>query len=94
MIGCHRLTSRRPLFTTRQENYKPYSGDGSFLAGATQRTKKLWSDLEKLLCQEVRMLLPLHKLIVWLVPRFFLYGIHMCVSAHTLIWCDVPHGAI
>ena len=25
-----------------QKNYTPYTGDGSFLAGATQRTEKLW----------------------------------------------------
>ena len=25
-----------------QQNYEPYEGDGSFLASATARTKKLW----------------------------------------------------
>ncbi|GIL85212.1 hypothetical protein Vretifemale_13792 [Volvox reticuliferus] len=36
-----------------QENFKPYSGDATFLAGPTERTKKLWSSLEKLLCTEL-----------------------------------------
>ncbi|PNH08689.1 Formate acetyltransferase [Tetrabaena socialis] len=36
-----------------QENYKPYSGPADFLAGPTERTKALWSDLEKLLCLEL-----------------------------------------
>ena len=25
-----------------QKNYTPYEGDSSFLAGATEKTKKLW----------------------------------------------------
>ncbi len=33
-------------------HYTPYDGDGSFLAGPTQRTKKLWDKLSKLLEQE------------------------------------------
>ena len=28
-----------------QENYTPYDGDGSFLAGPTERTKKLWQEV-------------------------------------------------
>ena len=28
-----------------QRNYEPYEGDGSFLAPATERTKRLWSRL-------------------------------------------------
>jgi hypothetical protein len=36
-----------------QENYKPYDGPTTFLAGPTERTKKLWSQLEKLICVEV-----------------------------------------
>ncbi len=37
-----------------QDNYKPYAGDGSFLAGPTARTKALWSKLEKLICEEIK----------------------------------------
>ena len=33
-------------------NYTPYDGDGSFLTGPTQRTKKLWDELSQLLEQE------------------------------------------
>ena len=35
-----------------QENYTPYEGDDSFLADATDRTKKLWEELGDLLKQE------------------------------------------
>ena len=35
-----------------QKNYTPYDGDGSFLAGPTQRTKKLWEELSELLEKE------------------------------------------
>ncbi|MCD4499509.1 formate C-acetyltransferase [Chromobacterium vaccinii] len=35
-----------------QLNYQPYEGDDSFLAGATDRTKKLWDTLGELLKQE------------------------------------------
>lgn len=35
-----------------QRNYTPYEGDSSFLAGPTERTKKLWAVLTKLLAQE------------------------------------------
>ena len=31
-----------------QANYTPYEGDDSFLAGATERTKKLWDKVLKL----------------------------------------------
>lgn len=34
------------------KNYTPYDGDGSFLAGPTQRTKKLWEELSVLLEKE------------------------------------------
>ncbi|GFR39730.1 hypothetical protein Agub_g211 [Astrephomene gubernaculifera] len=36
-----------------QENYTPYSGSASFLAGPSERTKALWSQLEKLICKEL-----------------------------------------
>src|SRR6476469_9826958 len=32
-----------------QRNYTPYEGDGSFLAGPTERTKALWEKLQPLL---------------------------------------------
>ncbi|NLI61595.1 MAG: formate C-acetyltransferase [Clostridiales bacterium] len=35
-----------------QLNYKPYEGDDSFLAEATERTKKLWDKTSKLLQEE------------------------------------------
>jgi formate C-acetyltransferase len=35
-----------------QRNYTPYEGDGSFLAGATERTKKVWATLTPLLLEE------------------------------------------
>ncbi|WP_320142932.1 formate C-acetyltransferase [uncultured Cohaesibacter sp.] len=35
-----------------QENYTPYDGDDSFLAGATDRTKQLWAELGDLLKKE------------------------------------------
>ena len=35
-----------------QKNYTPYDGDGSFLTGATERTKKLWEELSVLLEKE------------------------------------------
>jgi formate C-acetyltransferase len=35
-----------------QQNYKPYDGDGSFLAPATERTKKLWAKLNDLFVEE------------------------------------------
>ena len=37
-----------------QDNYKAYAGDASFLAGPTERTKALWSKLEKLICEEIK----------------------------------------
>ena len=35
-----------------QQNYEPYEGDGSFLAPATERTKKLWAGLNDLFVEE------------------------------------------
>ena len=35
-----------------QQNYVPYEGDGSFLAPATERTKKLWAGLNELFVEE------------------------------------------
>jgi formate C-acetyltransferase len=35
-----------------QQNYEPYDGDSSFLAPATERTKKLWERLNKLFLEE------------------------------------------
>jgi formate C-acetyltransferase len=35
-----------------QQNYEPYEGDSSFLAPATERTKKLWAGLNELLVEE------------------------------------------
>ncbi|HEY4544239.1 MAG TPA: pyruvate formate lyase family protein, partial [Tissierellaceae bacterium] len=36
-----------------QLNYTPYEGDESFLADATERTKKLWSEAEELVKKEI-----------------------------------------
>src|ERR1700759_3859407 len=35
-----------------QQNYQPYEGDESFLAPATERTKKLWARLNELFVEE------------------------------------------
>ena len=35
-----------------QRNYTPYEGDGTFLAGATERTKGMWKTLQPLLAEE------------------------------------------
>ena len=35
-----------------QQNYAPYEGDGSFLAPATERTKKMWAGLNELFVEE------------------------------------------
>ena len=35
-----------------QKNYKPYEGDSSFLAGATEKTKKLWDEVLELYQKE------------------------------------------
>jgi formate C-acetyltransferase len=35
-----------------QQNYTPYEGDHSFLAGATERTKKIWDRLNELFIEE------------------------------------------
>ena len=37
-----------------QKNYTPYEGDESFLAGPTDRTRKLWDKLLPMLSQEER----------------------------------------
>ena len=36
-----------------QKNYSPYTGDGSFLAAASKKTKDLWEKAEKLLQEEL-----------------------------------------
>ncbi|KAL6746427.1 pyruvate-formate lyase [Haematococcus lacustris] len=36
-----------------EDNYTPYNGDASFLASATERTTKLWSELEHLIHKEL-----------------------------------------
>ena len=35
-----------------QQNYTPYEGDGDFLAPATERTKRIWSRLNRLFAEE------------------------------------------
>ena len=35
-----------------QQNYKPYEGDASFLAPATERTQKIWKQLNELFIEE------------------------------------------
>jgi formate C-acetyltransferase len=35
-----------------QQNYKPYDGDESFLAPATERTRRLWDKLNDLFLEE------------------------------------------
>jgi formate C-acetyltransferase len=35
-----------------QQNYAPYESDGSFLAGATERTKRIWARLNELFVEE------------------------------------------
>lgn len=35
-----------------QRNYTPYEGDASFLAPATDATKKLWNEVLELMAQE------------------------------------------
>jgi pyruvate-formate lyase len=37
-----------------QQNYTPYDGDDSFLAPATQRTQKIWNQLNELFVEERR----------------------------------------
>src|SRR5690349_8627573 len=37
-----------------QQNYEPYDGDGSFLATATDRTRKIWNQLNDLFKEERR----------------------------------------
>eukprot|EP00198_Chlamydomonas_reinhardtii_P000384 XP_001689719.1 pyruvate-formate lyase [Chlamydomonas reinhardtii] len=36
-----------------QDNYTAYAGNSSFLAGPTDNTKKLWSELEKMIATEI-----------------------------------------
>ncbi|GAB6099626.1 formate C-acetyltransferase [Halanaerocella petrolearia] len=36
-----------------QQNYEPYTGDDSFLAGPTDRTEKLWEECSELLWKEI-----------------------------------------
>ena len=31
-----------------QQNYKPYEGDEKFLSGSTERTRKIWDQLNEL----------------------------------------------
>lgn len=35
-----------------QHNYTPYTGDGTFLTGATDRTRQLWAQVQELMRQE------------------------------------------
>lgn len=35
-----------------QQNYTPYNGDASFLAGVTERTTKIWERLNELFVEE------------------------------------------
>src|SRR6185503_9055447 len=37
-----------------QQNYEPYDGDESFLAGATARTEKIWNKLTEMFVEERR----------------------------------------
>lgn len=37
-----------------QNNYKPYEGDSSFLAGTTEKTKKVWEKAADLIQEEIR----------------------------------------
>src|SRR5690349_9456932 len=37
-----------------QQNFQPYEGDESFLAGATERTRALWNQLNELFVEERR----------------------------------------
>lgn len=36
-----------------QDNFTPYHGDSSFLAGPSEKTTALWSVLEKMCCEEL-----------------------------------------
>ena len=35
-----------------QHNYTPYEGDGSFLTGPTEKTKKIWKKLSEMFVTE------------------------------------------
>lgn len=37
-----------------EQHVKPYDGPSSFLAGPTERTKKLWKQTEELICKEIK----------------------------------------
>lgn len=37
-----------------QDNYTPYNGDSSFLAGPSEKSKALWAVLEKMCCEELQ----------------------------------------
>jgi hypothetical protein len=37
-----------------QDNFTPYNGDSSFLAGPSEKTKALWAVLEKACCEELQ----------------------------------------
>jgi formate C-acetyltransferase len=47
--GWKRAVDVRDLM---QQNYKPYPGDGSFLAGPSARTKGIWAKLGELFKEE------------------------------------------
>ena len=49
-IWCRQIDVRDFI----QQNYEPYDGDGSFLAPATPRTQKIWSQLQQLFVEERR----------------------------------------
>jgi formate C-acetyltransferase len=49
-IWCRQIDVRDFI----QQNYEPYDGDGSFLAPATPRTQKIWSQLQALFVEERR----------------------------------------
>ena len=37
-----------------QKNYTPYKGDGSFLAGPTEKTQKVWEKAHELFVEEIK----------------------------------------
>ncbi|HEX4770744.1 MAG TPA: hypothetical protein VH351_07940 [Bryobacteraceae bacterium] len=46
------MAKRNPGSGLIQRNYEPYEGDDSFLAKATERTQKLWKQLNDLFVEE------------------------------------------